>query len=244
MSTACVLVAAGSGSRLAAGRPKALVEVGGRPLLLHAAERALASGVLSELVVVAPPDRVGEVVALVAPLAGPGGSGAGAAVRVVPGGSTRQDSVRAGLAALAPLVDVVLVHDAARCLAPPALFAAVDAAVRSGAPAVVPGVPVADTIRSLAGAGGPGAVVDRELLRAVQTPQGFARRALEAAHAAVVSGDAAGASPAALAATDDATLVELAGAAVQVVPGAEEAFKVTRLIDLALAGALLAAGAA
>jgi len=243
MSTACVLVAAGSGSRLAAGRPKALVEVGGRPLLLHAAERALASGVLSALVVVAPPDRVREVVGLVAPLAGRSG-GAGASVQVVPGGGTRQDSVRAGLAVLAPVVDVVLVHDAARCLAPPALFAAVDAAVRSGAPAVVPGVPVADTIRSLADAGGRGAVVDRELLRAVQTPQGFARRALEAAHAAVVSGDAAGASPAALAATDDATLVELAGAVVQVVPGAEEAFKVTRPIDLALAGALLAAGAA
>ena len=234
MSTTCVLVAAGSGSRLAAGRPKALVEVDGRPLVVHAAQRALASGVVAELVVVAPPDRVGEVEHLVAPLAG------GATVRVVAGGGTRQESVRAGLAALGPAVDVVLVHDAARCLAPPALFAAVDAAVRAGARAVVPGVAVTDTVRSLPRGGGPGAVVDREGLRAVQTPQGFDRAALDAAHAAAGS---ASVSALARAATDDATLVELAGGRVQVVPGAEEAFKVTRPIDLALAGALLAGGA-
>jgi 2-C-methyl-D-erythritol 4-phosphate cytidylyltransferase len=227
VTTGCVLVAAGAGTRLAAGAPKAFVALEGRPLLVHAAERVLASGVVDEVVAVVPRDRLAECGALLAHLPG--------AVSAVAGGATRQESVRAGLAALPAAVDVVLVHDAARCLAPPALVAAVVAAVRSGHDAVVPGVPVHDTVRTLGTAAAPGGVVDRSLLRAVQTPQGFARAVLDAAHAAAAAG-----SPAALAATDDATLVELAGTPVHVVPGAEEAFKVTRPLDLALAAAVLA----
>jgi 2-C-methyl-D-erythritol 4-phosphate cytidylyltransferase len=125
---------------------------------------------------------------------------------------------------------VVLVHDAARALAPPALVAAVVSAVRSGAAAVVPGVPLVDTVRSL-----DGQRVDRSRLRAVQTPQGFSRTVLERAHAAAADAE----DDETLAATDDAGLVERLGEPVLVVPGAPEAFKITTPLDLLLATAVL-----
>lgn len=191
------------------------MEVEGATLLDHALQRVRASTLVDEVVVVLPPEAAGSI------------DGA----RAVPGGPTRQASVRAGLAVLGDEVDVVLVHDAARCLAPPALVDDVAAAVRAGHPAVVPGVPVADTVRAI-----DGAPVDRSRLRAVQTPQGFDRHALERGHAL-----AAGlADDEALAATDDATLVERAGTAVHVIPGHPEAFKVTTSLDLLLAAAVLA----
>jgi 2-C-methyl-D-erythritol 4-phosphate cytidylyltransferase len=125
---------------------------------------------------------------------------------------------------------VVLVHDAARPLAPPELADAVVATIRAGADAVVPGVALADTVKQVDPAGRVEATPDREVLRAVQTPQGFLRAVLQEAHAA-----ASGAS-----ATDDAGLVEQLGRTVLVVPGSEEAFKVTRPLDLVLAEAVLA----
>lgn len=125
----------------------------------------------------------------------------------------------------------MLVHDAARPLAPVSLVDSVAAAVRAGAEAVVPGLPVADTIKAVDEHGTVVATVDRGSLRAVQTPQGFRRRLLAEAHAA---GD-----PDAPA-TDDAGLVEALGGTVLVVPGDEEAFKVTRPLDLVLAEAVLA----
>ena len=209
------MVAAGSGSRLGADVPKALVEIGGMTLLEHALTRVRASGVVDEIVVVLPPSHTGSI----------------SAAPSVPGGPTRQASVRAGLAALPDDADVVLVHDAARCLAPVSLIQDVAAAVRAGHEAVVPGLPVTDTIRSV-----DGTPVDRYRLRAVQTPQGFGRRTLERAHAlaAELADDTAPA------ATDDATLVERAGGAVHVIPGHAEAFKVTTPLDLLLATAVLA----
>ncbi|MBA3744975.1 2-C-methyl-D-erythritol 4-phosphate cytidylyltransferase, partial [Sporichthya sp.] len=123
----------------------------------------------------------------------------------------------------------VLVHDAARPLVPVELVDAVAAAVRAGAEAVIPALPVADTIKQVEG----GLVVatpDRSGLAAVQTPQGFSREVLEKAHAAA-TGDTA---------TDDAGLVERLGLPVRTVPGSEEAFKVTRPVDLLLAEAILA----
>lgn len=161
-------------------------------------------------------------------------------VTIVPGGTTRQASVAAGVAALGPEVDVVLVHDAARCLTPPALVRAVERAVRSGHRAVVPGLPVADTIKETA----PGddealrvrATLDRGVLRAVQTPQGFDRALLEQAHAAAAGRGA----DEATAAADDASLVELLGEPVWVVPGDPLALKITTPTDLALAEVLLA----
>ncbi len=148
---------------------------------------------------------------------------------VVAGGAERQDSVRLALEALDPAVELVLVHDAARCLTPPELVEAVVAELRAGAEAVVPVLPVADTVKSVDGATVV-ATLDRTSLRAVQTPQGFARAVLARAHAAGLP-----------AATDDAGLVELCGGTVRTVPGSEEAFKVTRPIDLLLAEAVLAA---
>ena len=145
-------------------------------------------------------------------------------VVVVEGGASRSGSVRRGLAAVPVDVGVVLVHDAARPLASPALFARVVAAVRSGAEGVVPVVPVVDTVRSLDG--GP---LDRDRMRIVQTPQGFGADALRRAHAA--SGDA----------TDDAGLVEAAGGRIVLVEGERANLKVTEPADLAVATALLGA---
>jgi 2-C-methyl-D-erythritol 4-phosphate cytidylyltransferase len=136
--------------------------------------------------------------------------------------------VAAALAVVPRNVDIVLVHDAARALTPPGLIESVAAAVRGGRPAVIPVLPVVDTIKEV----GPGEVVhgtvDRAVLRSVQTPQGFRHDVLAAAHAAATDP-----------LTDDAGLVEKAGVAVTCVPGSELAMKITRPLDLILAEALL-----
>ncbi|HUI47315.1 MAG TPA: 2-C-methyl-D-erythritol 4-phosphate cytidylyltransferase [Acidimicrobiia bacterium] len=147
-------------------------------------------------------------------------------VDVAVGGASRSESVRSGLALVPDDVDVVVVHDAARPLASRALFAAVIAAVRAGADAAVPGVPVADTVKRVRG-DRVVATVPRADLVAVQTPQAFRRSALDAAHA----GDGID--------TDDAALVEAAGGVVVVVPGESRNLKVTVADDLELAQALI-----
>ncbi len=195
----------------------------------------LLSGVCSQLVLVVPAGREAESVALVGPVA----SAAGCAVLAVAGGADRRSSVAAGIGALDPGVDVVLVHDAARCLTPSAQVAAVAAAVIAGHDVVVPGLAVTDTVRAVgvdAGGAPTGSLLDRDALRLVQTPQGFRRAVLERAHAAAAD---PGAAAAARAATDDATLAERLGAGVHVIPGHEEALKVTRPVDLVVAAALL-----
>jgi len=159
----------------------------------------------------------------------------GTDVWVVPGGDTRQRSVAAALTALPAHIDTVLVHDAARPLVPVELVTRVVAALRDGAAAAIPVLPVPDTLKEIESVGASGRVVrtvDRTRLRAVQTPQGFRRDVLTQAHqAALVDG---------VETTDDAGLVERIGVEVVVVPGAEDAFKVTRPLDLALAEAVLA----
>ncbi len=223
MRTAAVVPAAGRGERLGPGAPKALRELGGVPILVHAV-RALARARSVDIVVVAaPPDEVEAVSALLVD------QQIDAEVEVVAGGATRQSSVARAVASLAADVDVVLVHDAARPLVPVELVDAVAAAVRAGADAVIPVLPVADTIKQVA-ADSVVATLDRSALRAVQTPQGFRRAVLVQAHAA---GDGADA-------TDDAGLVEAIGVVVRTVEGSAEAFKVTRPIDLMLAEAVLA----
>lgn len=226
MTTAAVVPAAGRGERLGPGTPKALRLLGGVPLLVHAVRALSAARSVDLVVVAAPADGVTQVRALLTD------HEVGAEVSVVAGGATRQESVRLALAALPADVDVVLVHDAARPLAPVELVDRVAAAVRDGADAVVPGLPVADTVKRVDPAGRVEETLDRSALRAIQTPQGFRRVVLETAHAAA---DGAGSD-----ATDDAGLVERAGGTVVVVPGDEEAFKVTRPLDLLLAEALLA----
>ena len=233
--TAAIVPAAGRGERLGPGTPKALRPLAGAPLLVHSVRALAAARNVALVVVAAPPDQLAPVRTLLE------GHDTGADLRVVTGGATRQDSVRLALAALPGDVDVVLVHDAARPLVPVDLVDAVATAVRAGVPAVVPGLPVTDTVKVVAG-DLVRETLDRSVLRAVQTPQGFRRAVLEAAHAAAVAG-AAGSGDGAGDATDDAGLVERLGEPVRVLPGAEEAFKVTRPLDLVLAEAVLAAQA-
>ncbi|MEU1486276.1 2-C-methyl-D-erythritol 4-phosphate cytidylyltransferase [Streptomyces sp. NPDC005752] len=231
--TAAVIPAAGRGVRLGPGTPKALRALGGTPMLIHAVRAMAASRAVTLVVVVAPPDGAPEVKNLIADHSLPERTD----YLVVPGGATRQESVRRGLDALPDDISVVLVHDAARPLVPVDTVDAVIEAVRDGAPAVVPALPLSDTVKEVepGAPGEPEPVLStpvRARLRAVQTPQGFDRDTLLQAHKAVaVDGEGA---------TDDAGMVERLGASVVVVPGHEEAFKVTRPLDLVLAEAVLA----
>ncbi len=208
--SAAIVVAAGGGIRF--GAPKQFAALAGRRVVDRSVDAAAAAC---------------DAVILVLP-AGCAWDGAPVAAVVV-GGATRAESVRAGLAAVPAPTDVVMVHDAARPLASPALFAAVAAAVRDGADAAVPALPVADTIKRVDGARVTG-TLDRDGLVAVQTPQAFRAGALRAAHAA--GGDA----------TDDAAFVEAAGGMVVVVPGEARNVKITTAADLDLVAALLAEG--
>ncbi|MFE0086301.1 2-C-methyl-D-erythritol 4-phosphate cytidylyltransferase [Streptomyces sp. NPDC058992] len=231
--TAVVIPAAGRGVRLGPGAPKALRALNGTPMLIHAVRAMAASRAVSLVVVVAPPDGAPEVKNLLDTHALPERTD----YLVVPGGDTRQESVRLGLEALPETVGTVLVHDAARPLVPVDTVDAVIAAVRDGAPAVVPALPLADTVKEVEPRekGEPEPVVatpERARLRAVQTPQGFDRDTLVRAHETVALGGEG--------ATDDAGMVERLGVPVVVVPGHEEAFKVTRPLDLVLAEAVLA----
>ncbi|MFF1376440.1 2-C-methyl-D-erythritol 4-phosphate cytidylyltransferase [Streptomyces sp. NPDC058308] len=229
--TAVVIPAAGRGVRLGPGAPKALRALNGTPMLIHAVRAMAESRAVSLVVVVAPPDGAPEVKTLLDDHALPERTD----FLVVPGGESRQESVRAGLDALPPGFDIVLVHDAARPLVPVDTVDGVIAAVRDGAPAVVPALPLTDTVKQVEPAaepGGPEPVVatpERARLRAVQTPQGFDRDTLVRAHESVTEN-----------VTDDASMVEQLGLPVVVVPGHEEAFKVTRPLDLVLAEAVLA----
>jgi 2-C-methyl-D-erythritol 4-phosphate cytidylyltransferase len=231
--TAAVIPAAGRGVRLGPGAPKALRTLNGTPMLIHAVRAMAASRAVSLVVVVAPPEGAPEVKNLLDEHALPQRTD----YLVVPGGDTRQESVRLGLDALPDNISIVLVHDAARPLVPVDTVDAVIEAVRNGAPAVVPALPLADTVKEVEPGekGAPEPVVatpPRARLRSVQTPQGFDRDTLVRAHETVVlNGEGA---------TDDAGMVEQLGEPVVVVPGHEEAFKVTRPLDLVLAEAVLA----
>ena len=191
-------------------RPKAFVELGGVSLVARSVAAARVSGVVDEVVVMAPPESV-DTVARELP-----------DVTVVAGGAERSDSVRAGLSAAGD-ADFVLVHDAARALTPPELFVRVVVALAGGARAVVPGLPVADTLKSVDEDGFVVDTPDRNVLRAVQTPQGFTADVLRRAHAGAAD------------ATDDAALVEALGVDVRVVPGEALAFKITTPFDLRVA---------
>src|SRR5690606_12140787 len=149
--------------------------------------------------------------------------------RVVTGGQTRQQSAAAGLAAVWGDVTTVLIHDAARALTPPAQIDAVADAVTTGV-GVIPALPVVDTLKRVDG-GDVVAAVDRSVLAAAQTPQGFPRALLESAYAA--------ASDSGVEYTDDAALFAAAGRRVRHIAGSELAFKITTPGDLARARQLL-----
>lgn len=224
MAVAAIIPAAGRGLRLGGDEPKALREVGGEPLLVHAV-RGLVAGAagLSHLVIAVPPGSEAELTRLLAPYAAP------AELVCVPGGTERTDSVRAALAAVPESgIECILVHDAARPFVPADVVARVVDAVRAGAAAVVPVVPVTDTIKRVDASGRVLDTPDRSALVACQTPQGFAPDVLRRAHRG--SGHAA---------TDDAALVERLGIAVQTVDGSQDALKITRPRDLLLAEAIV-----
>ncbi len=189
----------------------------GVALLEHALRRVLAAPEVAHVVVVAPASHLREAGAIASRLADE------KVVDVVAGGAERTESVAAGLAALRPGDGIVLVHDAARALAPSTLVSRLVHEVRSGHPAVVPGMPVTDTIKQVDAAGVVVATPDRARLRAIQTPQAFLREVLEHAHASGVH------------ATDDAALVEAVGGHVRVVDGDRLAFKITTADDLVTA---------
>ena len=208
---AAIIPAAGSGERLGAAVPKAFVEVAGQSLLQRSAH-AMAR-VADVVVVAAPADQLERAAAELAEV--------DAEVHVVAGGAQRQDSVAAGLAVLADDVAFVLVHDAARPLVPLSVSQSVVNALRAGHEAVIPAVPVVDTIKRVNAEGTVVGTIDRTTLRRIQTPQGFTRDVMNRAYA----------DPTHMA-TDDSGLVEAMGVVVVTVPGDERAFKITTPTDL------------
>ena len=254
MSSALLIPAAGSGTRLGAGLPKAFVPLAGRTLLARAVDGAVRSGVVDTIVIAAPAHLLQEAediartaaeLVVTDPDQGTSGRGLGSTdapeavaagpapvtIRVVAGGEDRTVSVAAALAAV-PEAETVLVHDAARCLTPVDVFHRVHAALQSGARAVVPVLPVTDTVRTQADDGTLRGGLDRASLRRVQTPQGFRRAVLHAAHTVHLDDP----DPVL---TDDAGLVERIGTALTAVDGDEASLKITHPLDLRIAQLLL-----
>jgi 2-C-methyl-D-erythritol 4-phosphate cytidylyltransferase len=224
LRAAAIVVAAGSGERLGAGRPKAFVALAGRPMVAWSLDAIAAAGVPRAVVAVPPGHGAAAEDAL--------GGAAGdfpLGFALVEGGETRSASVRNALAAAGD-VDAVAVHDAARPLASAELFTATLDALED-ADAAIAAARVADTIKE---AGPDGVVVrtlDRSRLWAIQTPQAF--RAAELRRALDVPDDVLAR------ATDDAWLIERAGGSVRVVESSPANFKVTTPHDLAVAESLL-----
>lgn len=210
--------AAGSGVRLGAGVPKAFFLLGGQTLVERAVAALRESGVIDEVVVAVPPDRTDEAKLIL-----------GGTASVVVGGASRVDSVRLALES-AGNPDFVLVHDAARPLTPPDLVVRVVAALRDGHRAVVPVLPVSDTIKAVDANGVVLGTPERDGLRAVQTPQGFAAELLLRAYQQAGAGTQF---------TDDASMVEHIGGQVQTVDGDPLAFKITTKLDALLAEAVV-----
>ncbi|MBY0386956.1 MAG: 2-C-methyl-D-erythritol 4-phosphate cytidylyltransferase [Mycobacterium pseudokansasii] len=215
-----IVPAAGSGERLAVGVPKAFFQLDGQTLVERAVDGLLESKVVDNVVVAVPPDRTDEAKLIL-----------GHKAMIVPGGANRAETVRLALSVVAETSEpsFVLVHDAARALTPPSLVARVVNALRSGHAAVVPALPLTDTIKAVDANGVVLGTPERAGLRAVQTPQGFVGDLLLRAYQRAGITDF----------TDDASLVEHIGGQVQVVEGDPLAFKITNRLDLLLAHAVV-----
>lgn len=222
-NTVAVVPAAGSGQRLAVGVPKAFFHLDGRTLVERAVTCLLESGVVDRVVVAVPADRTGQAKLIL-----------GRDATIVPGGANRGESVSRALAAVADgqQPSFVLVHDAARPLTPPALVVRVVEALQAGHSAVVPALPLSDTVKAVDANGVVLGTPERAGLRAVQTPQGFATELLLRAYQR--AGEATGVDF-----TDDASMVEHIGGQVQVVDGDPLAFKITTPWDILLAQSLV-----
>lgn len=214
---AVIVLGAGNGTRLGRSEPKAFVHLAGRPTLARALEAVFGMREHVQVIVTVPPSFIPIAKELARTV--PGGENRD--VTIILGGSTRQESVAAALHYLEDSVEVVLVHDAARPLTPSVIFDSVASEVMSTGSGVVPGLPVADTIKRTDDAGLVVETVDRSVLMAVQTPQGFPRTHLVAAHEGATEEF-----------TDDSALVAAAGYPVSVVAGDQLAFKITTAWEL------------
>ena len=222
-SVVAVVPAAGSGERLAAGIAKAFYQLDGHTLVERAVQGLLDSGAVDTVVVAVPADLTDEAKLIL-----------GDKATIVAGGADRTESVSLALSALSATTvpEFVLVHDAARALTPPELIVRVVDALRAGHGAVVPALPLHDTIKAVDANGVVLGTPERVGLRAVQTPQGFATDLLMRAYRAYQGAGTADF-------TDDASLVEHLGGQVQVVNGDPLAFKITTQLDLLLAQAIV-----
>ena len=227
MTASAIIVAAGSGVRLGSGVPKAFVKIGGRTMLSYSLAAVGQVSAIGEVVITVPEGFESAARAEAA------AAGLGAAVKITPGGIERQDSVRIALGLTSAESELVIVHDAARPLATPAIFeACIAAAARAGG--AIAAIPVADTLKRIADSDRTiAATVARTGLWQAQTPQAFRRDLLLAAHRRAVSEG--------IVATDDADLVERTGVRVEVVEGSTANIKVTTPSDLAIVEAIIAA---
>jgi 2-C-methyl-D-erythritol 4-phosphate cytidylyltransferase len=216
--TWAVVVAAGTGDRLGADRPKAFVRLGGRTMLAWSLAMLEEHDLIDGIVMVVPEEYEERASLLADDLC------ATKIAAAVPGGASRPESVAAGVACVPDAAAIVLVHDAARPLTPPAVVDRVVEALRSGADGAVPALAPADTVKRVGPDGSVAETLDRGALRAVQTPQGFPVEVLREALAAGAD-----------TATDCATMVEALGRRVVCVEGDERAFKITTPADLARA---------
>ncbi|MFM2351773.1 MAG: hypothetical protein RL096_254, partial [Actinomycetota bacterium] len=216
---AVVVVAAGRGERLGAGKPKAFVDLVGKPLLSHAIESISALPDLAQLIIAVPESHLTEATEAAHELL----TDADVQLDIVVGGETRQGSIANALAVLSSHANVVLVHDAARAMTPTSVFSRVADSVRKTGLSTVPVMKIADTIKRIEGEV-VRETIDRNVLRAAQTPQGFVAGDLVAAY-----GEASQEF------TDDAALMQAAGHEVLAVEGHDQAFKVTTPEDLAAA---------
>lgn len=235
-----ILVAAGRGERLGAGRPKAFVPLLGRTLIEHCVDTVTSLESGGQLVVVVPEALVATTEELVATAASAERQATlhGWRITVTSGGQERHESVRLGIAACAAEITTVLVHDAARPLAPANLFVRVADEVERTGESVIPALPVVDTIKRVSASGVVHETVDRAPLVAVQTPQGFPRVALAEAHALLAS---AATGPDLSQPTDDAEVIQRAGGTVRTVAGDALAHKLTVPSDVDLLAALATA---
>lgn len=227
---AVVITAAGAGERLGPGAPKAHRLLDGKPLFVYSLRTFAGVADINHIIVVARADEVANVREVIASDKSLESSLLN--IDVVAGGATRQESVARGLAALTAEDDLVLIHDAARALVPVDVVRSVIARLVAGEQAVIPVVSVTDTMRAFTD-GNLGPVVDRAGLVAVQTPQGFTKDIVVRAHQDFDAGSG-------VAATDDASLVELLGVSIAHVDGSPDAFKVTYANDLLLAESVIA----
>jgi 2-C-methyl-D-erythritol 4-phosphate cytidylyltransferase len=225
LKASAIIVAAGSGVRLGSGGPKAFVEIGGRTMLWYSLDAIRQIASVGEVVIAVPGgfENAARAETAAAEL--------GVPVKITAGGVERQDSVRIALGLTSSEGELVIVHDAARPLATPAIFeACIAAAARVGG--AIAAIPVADTLKRVSD-GAIAATVARTGLWQAQTPQAFRREVLVTAHRRAVDEG--------IVATDDADLVERTGVRVEVVEASTANIKITTPSDLAIAEALIAA---